>query len=164
MKHIAIIVLLFCWVPAAAQSPDSLTTSIESDTSTVTTFKDVERKPTFLGGNERMFSIWVSRNLKYPQDARNQGITGRVVCSFVVDTTGKVVDVKVLQRVHPSLDSEAKRIISASPRWTPGIQRGKKVRVRYNFPVVFQTKGQNYNDLHRPNTTIRRGPQYPGRW
>jgi protein TonB len=98
----------------------------------------VEEKPKFMGGDENQFTRWVHANMSYPQIATENNIQGRVIISFVVDAEGRVVDVKVIRGVDPSLDREAVRVISMSPRWTPGKQRNKAVRVRYNFPVVFQ--------------------------
>jgi protein TonB len=103
-------------------------------------FAVVEEKPKFMGGDEGEFTKWVFKNMTYPEIAKENGIQGRVYISFVVTTEGKVTDVKVLRGVDPSLDKEAVRVISMSPKWTPGKQRNKPVRVRYNFPVIFQLR------------------------
>jgi len=100
----------------------------------------VDEKPRFMGGDENEFSKWVSKNMAYPEDAIKNRIQGRVICSFVVDTKGNVTNVKILRGVDPLLDKEAIRAISNSPKWTPGEQRGKPVRVSYTFPVIFQLK------------------------
>ena len=100
----------------------------------------VEEKPKFMGGGEEEFVKWVGKNMTYPEIAKENNIQGRVFCSFVVTPEGKVVDVKVLRGVDSSLDKEAVRVISMSPKWTPGKQRNKPVRVRYNIPVVFQLR------------------------
>ncbi len=100
----------------------------------------VEEKPKFMGGDENEFSKWVAKNMTYPEMAKENGIQGRVICSFVVTAEGKVADVKILRGVDPSLDKEAIRVISMSPRWTPGKQRTKAVRVKYTFPVIFQLR------------------------
>ncbi len=100
----------------------------------------VEEKPQFMGGDENEFSKWVAKNMTYPEMAKENGIQGRVICSFVVNAEGKVVDVKILRGVDPSLDKEAMRVISMSPQWTPGKQRTKAVRVKYTFPVIFQLR------------------------
>ncbi len=100
----------------------------------------VEEKPKFMGGDENEFSKWVSKNMTYPEVAKENGIQGRVICSFVVTAEGKVADVKILRGVDASLDKEAIRVISMSPRWTPGKQRTKAVRVKYTFPVIFQLR------------------------
>jgi len=97
-----------------------------------------EVKPMFQGGDEHEFTKWVFENLTYPQFARDSSIQGRVICSFVVASDGSVVDVKILRGVDPSLDEEALRVINMSPKWTPGKQKGKAVRVKYTFPIDFK--------------------------
>ena len=100
----------------------------------------VEEKPKFMGGDENTFNSWVLNNIEYPEVAKENGVQGRVMLTFVVNTDGRVIDVQVLRGVDPALDKEAVRAVSASPRWTPGRQRDKPVKVRYNFPVVFQLR------------------------
>ena len=100
----------------------------------------VEEKPKFMGGDENEFTKWVFKNMTYPEIAKENNIQGRVILSFVVGPDGRVVDVKVLRGVDPSLDKEAVRVVSMSPRWTPGKQRNKPVRVKYTFPVIFQLR------------------------
>ena len=100
----------------------------------------VEEKPKFMGGDENTFNAWVLSNIEYPEVAKENGVQGRVTLTFVVNTDGRVIDVQVIRGVDPALDKEAVRAVSASPRWTPGRQRDKPVKVRYNFPVVFQLR------------------------
>jgi len=100
----------------------------------------VEEKPKFMGGDENEFTKWVNRNMVYPEIAKENNIQGRVFVTFAVSPEGKVVDVRVLRGVDPSLDREAVRVISMSPTWTPGKQRNKPVRVRYTLPVIFQLR------------------------
>jgi protein TonB len=101
-------------------------------------FAIVEEKPKFMGGDENEFRQWVFQHINYPDLAKENRIQGRVMVSFRVTAEGKVVDVKVLRGVDPSLDKEAVRVISMSPLWTPGKQRNKAVPVRYTFPVTFK--------------------------
>ena len=101
-------------------------------------FALVEQKPTFLGGDAGDFSKWVAENLKYPKEAYEDGISGRVMVQFTISTDGSVRDVKVLRSVHELLDNEAVRVISSSPKWEPGMQEGKPINVTYQFPVVFK--------------------------
>ena len=104
-------------------------------------FQLIEVKPTFGNGDANEFAKWVNNNLKYPEAAKAAGKQGRITLSFVVDTDGSVVDVKVVKGVDPDLDAEALRVISScKEKWTPGMQGGKPVRVHYVFPVVFQLK------------------------
>ncbi|MDR2585482.1 MAG: TonB family protein [Prevotellaceae bacterium] len=98
----------------------------------------VESKPMFLGRNEQHFSQWVGQNIVFPTFFGKNRIEGKVLLSFVVDLDGSVTDVEVLQRAHSELDDEAVRVVLSSPKWTPGHQNGKPVKVRYTFPIIFQ--------------------------
>ena len=103
-------------------------------------FEMVEQKPKFQGGDENDFNQWVKENITYPLYAKENNIMGRVMLSFVIDTDGTVRDVIVLRSQDPVLDKEAVRVLSSSPKWTPGYDNGIPVKVRYNFPVVFQLR------------------------
>ena len=103
-------------------------------------FALVEQKPSFQGGAAHNFSKWVNKNLVYPEIAKENGIQGRVTLQFTVNTDGSVSDVKVLRGVDSSLDKEAVRIVSSSPKWSPGKQRDRPVKVTYTFPVIFQLR------------------------
>ncbi len=103
-------------------------------------FALVEEKPKFQGGDANNFSAWVNKNLNYPEIAKENGVQGRVTLQFTVNTDGSVSDVKVLRGVDSSLDKEAVRIVSQSPKWTPGKQRERPVKVTYVFPVIFQLR------------------------
>jgi protein TonB len=100
-------------------------------------FEIVEQNPSFPGGNEALMK-WLNKNLKYPASAQDNGIQGRVLVQFVVNKDGSIVDPKVLRSVDPALDKEALRVVSAMPKWQPGKQRGKTVRVRFTLPVTFR--------------------------
>ncbi len=100
----------------------------------------VEEKPSFMGGDENTFTKWVHERIIYPEVAKENGIQGRVVLTFIVDADGYVKNVTVLRGVDPSIDKEAVRVVSSSPRWKPGRQRDRNVRVRYNFPLNFQLR------------------------
>ncbi|MBP3768342.1 MAG: TonB family protein, partial [Prevotella sp.] len=97
----------------------------------------VEQMPSFPGGKEAMMS-YVSRSIKYPTVAEENGTQGLVIVSFVVEKDGSISGAKVIRSVDPSLDKEALRIIRSMPRWTPGKQDGKPVRVKYTVPVSFR--------------------------
>lgn len=101
-------------------------------------FTIVEDMPVFPGGGEAALTAFISKNTRYPVVAAENGIHGRVICSFVVDKEGKVVDAVVLRGVDPSLDKEALRVINSQPRWKPGMQRGKPVKVKFTVPVLFR--------------------------
>jgi periplasmic protein TonB len=97
----------------------------------------VERMPEFPGGEAAM-NQFIARNIRYPVIAQENGIQGRVVCQFVVNTDGKIVDVEVVRSIEESLDKEAIRVIKSMPPWTPGRQGGKNVRVKYTLPIRFR--------------------------
>ena len=103
-------------------------------------FALVEEKPGFMGGDPNAFTKWVNSRLDYPEIAKENGVQGKVTLQFTVNTDGSVSNVKVLRGVDPSLDKEAVRIVSSSPKWTPGKQRDKAVKVTYTFPVIFQLR------------------------
>ena len=103
-------------------------------------YSDVEVKPMFLNSSDpRTFmERWVYQYLKYPQYAIDNGIQGRVMVDFIIDEKGEVRDVKVSRGVHQSLDDEAVRVVSASPKWRPGRHRGKKAKVALTVAVDFK--------------------------
>lgn len=100
-------------------------------------FEVVEQNPAFPGGDKALMAF-LTKNLKYPASAQENGIQGRVLVQFVVNKDGSIVDPKILRSVDPALDKEAMRVVSAMPKWTPGRQRGKNVRVRFTLPVTFR--------------------------
>ena len=104
-------------------------------------FVIVEKQPEFPGGDLERASF-LQKNIKYPVVAQENGIQGRVTCQFVVNTDGSIVDIEVVRGVDPLLDKEAIRVIGTMPKWTPGEQRGKPVRVRFTLPVNFRLQQQ----------------------
>lgn len=103
-------------------------------------FQLVEERPTFMGGDANEFSKWVNKRLVYPEIAKENGVQGRVTLQFTVEKDGSVTKVKVLRGIDPSLDKEAVRVVSSSPKWAPGKQRDRAVPVTYTFPVYFQLR------------------------
>lgn len=103
-------------------------------------FQLVEEKPSFNGGDANEFSKWVNSKLVYPEIAKDNGVQGRVTLQFTVNADGTVSNVKVLRGVDSSLDKEAVRVVSSSPKWKPGKQRDRAVKVTYTFPVIFQLR------------------------
>ncbi len=99
-------------------------------------FTVVESMPEFPGGAEQMMAF-IAKNIKYPPMARESGIQGRVFVNFVVEPNGSVSNVKVLRGIGGGCDEEAIRVVESMPKWTPGRQRGKAVRVSFNLPVRF---------------------------
>ncbi len=100
-------------------------------------FTVVESMPSFPGGEEARIK-YLNDNIKYPQMARESGIQGRVFVTFVVERDGSVTDVKVLRGIGGGCDEEAVRVIQNMPKWIPGKQRGKPVRVQFNMPILFK--------------------------
>ena len=103
-------------------------------------FAIVEQKPTFQGKDPNHFTKGVFSKIVYPEIAKENGVQGRVTLQFTIDTDGSIRNVKVLRGVDSSLDKEAVRVVSSSPKWQPGMQRNKPVKVKYTFPVVFQLR------------------------
>ena len=102
-------------------------------------FQYLGQKPGFNGGDANEFSKWVAANLKYPEKCRQSKVQGRVTLQFTITEKGEVTDVRVLRGVNEELDKEALRVVSASPRWTPGKDKnGNIVPVKFTFPVLFQ--------------------------
>ena len=100
-------------------------------------FDVVEQMPRYPGGDAALMSF-LGSNIHYPPVAEENGIQGRVVCTFVVERDGSISDVKVAKSVDPSLDKEALRVVRSMPRWNPGKQNGKAVRVKYTVPITFR--------------------------
>ena len=100
-------------------------------------FDTVEQMPEYPGGMQAMIEF-LQANMKYPEDAAKQKVEGRGMVQFVVETDGSVTDVHVAKQVFPSLDAEAIRVVQAMPKWTPGKDKGRVVRVKYNLPIVFR--------------------------
>lgn len=98
----------------------------------------VEDMPKFQGKSSNAFRTYIHKNLNYPAIAQENGVSGRVFVQFDITKQGYVTNVTVVRGVDPSLDKEAVRVIKSSPRWTPGKQRGKPVKVRFTFPIAFQ--------------------------
>ena len=97
----------------------------------------VDVMPQYPGGDRELLKF-IAQSIKYPTDAQEAGVQGRVICSFVVDKEGNIVEPKIIRGIDPSLDAEALRVIGMMPRWTPGRQDGKAVRVLYTVPITFR--------------------------
>ena len=110
---------------------------VEEEPEEQTIFEVVENMPDFPGGQAALMQ-YLAKNIKYPTIAQENGTQGRVIVQFVVNRDGSIVDAKVLRGVDPYLDKEAIRVISSMPKWTPGVQNGKKVRVKFTVPVSFR--------------------------
>lgn len=100
-------------------------------------FTVVEKQPSFPGGDDEMFKYLYS-NIKYPQAAKESGITGRVFLTFVVEKDGSIANARILRDIGGGCGQEALRVVKSMPKWTPGEQRGRPVRVQFNLPVSFE--------------------------
>lgn len=116
------------------------TTNLSDTTAKKVPFVMVEVKPTFMGGDENTFLKWVASQLIYPAEAKRDSVQGRVILQFTVTESGKVKDVKLARGVNKYLDQEAIRVVSMSPDWKPGMEKGKPVNVVYTFPVIFSLR------------------------
>lgn len=134
---ITFLFLLMAVVPAMAQIKDSDAADNQSYP-----YQLVEVKPTFDGGDIQAFVRFVYSQFDYPEEARKEKIQGRVIVTFIVETDGSVSNVNVIKGVHPLLDAEAKRVISDSPKWTPGAIEGKPVRVSLSVPFIFKIQAE----------------------
>ena len=109
----------------------------EEDVQEQEIFQIVDEMPAYPGGDQKLME-YVAKNIKYPQIARETGIQGRVFVGFVVEPDGSVSNVKVLRGIGGGCDEEAMRVVKSMPKWKPGKQRGKAVRVSYMLPVNFK--------------------------
>lgn len=100
-------------------------------------FDIVEVMPQYPGGQIAMLK-YIMENIKYPEQAMKEGIQGRVTVRFIVEKDGSISDVRPVLSVHPLLNKEAVRVVESMPKWSPGKQNGKPVRVRFNVPVMFK--------------------------
>jgi TonB family protein len=120
------------------QLPDVLlkteNTEMPADT---TVFEIVEQMPEYPGGTKAL-EDYLKRSIRYPQKAAKNKVQGRVIVELVIDKEGNVVNPRIFRGVNPELDKEALRVVKAMPKWTPGIQHGKKVFVKYTIPISFR--------------------------
>ena len=101
-------------------------------------YASVEAKPTFNGGDADSFVKYVQQNIKYPENALENGVEGKVTVNFVVDANGKIRNAKVVNGVDDELNAEALRVVESAPAWTPAKQNGQNVPVTCSIPVTFK--------------------------
>ena len=122
-------------------------------------FTSVEQVPQFPGGIDGFVS-YISKNIKYPANSRDKGIQGKVIISFIVEPDGALSGVHVMRGVADDIDKEALRVITASPKWEPGIQNGRSVRVAYSVPISFALDGSGGSVIDKTNEQNDvKGPQ-----
>jgi TonB family protein len=113
-------------------------------------FEVVEVMPEFPDGGMPGLMNFLSNNIKYPVNAQKRGVQGRVSVQFIVNADGSISDVGIIRAVDPDLDGEAVRVISTMPKWKPGTQRGKPVRVKYTVPVMFRLPDEDKKEEYKP--------------
>ena len=117
--------------------PDKEDDYLNEKKDTVNVYDVVEQMPNFPGGYQKMHEF-IEKNLHYPKECAENGIQGRVIIAVVVERSGKLTNIRVVKSVNPALDKEALRIVNLMPKWIPGKQCDKKVRVKYIIPITFQ--------------------------
>ena len=118
-----------------------ITQKVVEESNEVVSFAAVEKLPSFPGG-EAAFGAYLSKTIRYPPVAKENNTQGRVIVSFVVERDGNLTDIKVLRDIGGGCGPEAIRVLQKSPKWTPGIQNGKPVRVAYTMPINFTLAGE----------------------
>lgn len=129
---LAAVLFLGTWHPALAQVEIEEEVEVKEEK----IFVIVEEDPEFPGGTEALYK-YLAENIKYPQEARDKGITGKVYVSFVIEKDGSVSRPRVLREIGGGCGDEAVRVVMGMPKWIPGKQRGKPVRVQFNLPISF---------------------------
>ena len=148
MKKLALILATLLMTASNATAQE------DNDNDEFIGFIQFPKEPEFPGGTDSLYKF-LNNNLKYPEDAKKDSIQGRVICRFTIDTDGSITDIRVLRSVHPSLDAEAVRVISAMPKWVPAEIDGKKIKRKFTMPIVFKMytdkqdkKGKKKNKKH----------------
>lgn len=133
-KAIEIVQKMPNWIPGKIENTIVRTLMMVSVDFNV--YQVVEEQPEFPGGMNQLYE-YLKRNVKYPKYAKENGIQGRVFVNFIVEGDGSITNAKVLRGVHPSLNSEALRVVNNMPKWKPGLQKGNPIRVSFNLPIKF---------------------------
>ena len=131
MKKTILMAIAACMMALGAQAQVKKGTPVPDEA-----FDVVEVMPVYPGGMEGLIN-YLSENISYPKDAKEQKISGRVIITFVIEKDGSVTEVTTVKSVFPSLDEEAVRVVKGMPKWKPGMQKGKVVRVKYTLPISF---------------------------
>ena len=134
MKKIALMLLVALLSSTAVMAQKTV---IKKNQSKEPVFDVVEVMPQFPGGQDSLMSF-LMHTVKYPKEAMEKGVQGRVVVQFIVEKDGTVSSPNVIRAVTPALDQEAIRVVQSMPKWAPGKQRGKEVRTKFTLPVTFR--------------------------
>ncbi len=122
--------------PEESTGPTKVEAAVEVEKKEEEIFTVVEQQPEFPGGNSKL-GEYLGKNIRYPSAAQRANVSGRVFISFVVNTDGSIQDVQVLKGLGFGTDEEATRVVKSMPKWRPGKQSGRPVRVKYNLPISF---------------------------
>ncbi|MCE4562763.1 energy transducer TonB [Maribellus sp. CM-23] len=140
LASLLLLILAFCTTHAQEKKDDYtafMKNGIEYKTNGKDTIVIVDPMPEFKGGKSRLIE-YLSNNINYPEKARRNEIEGKVFVNFIVAEDGKIIDCKVVKGVSPELDKEALRVAKKMPKWKPGEQHGKPIRVTYTLPINFK--------------------------
>ena len=134
------VIAAFAWTPKEQkiEKLDLNIAPVEEEIVEEQPFLVAETMPSFQGGSLNDFRNWVQSKVRYPAIAQENGISGKVVLTFVIEKDGRLTNIEVLQTPDRSLSEEAIRVLNKSPKWSPGKQRNQPVRVKYTLPVDFR--------------------------
>jgi len=127
-------------------------------------FEEVEQMPEFPGGNQALMQF-LNDSIRYPEEAQRNGIEGKVVCRFVVNSDGSISDIEIVQSVHPLFNAEVVRVIESMPKWIPGKQDGRAVNVQHMIFLDFQTQRRVQETVQNNGTVftiVEQKPKFPG--
>jgi TonB family protein len=146
--------------PAIITFTPSNQTSTKSDTGKVFAFTSIDRQPSFPGGMDKFYQ-YLGKSIKYPQEAKEKKVQGKVFLSYIVEKDGRLTEIEVRRSLGSGTDEEAVRVLKASPKWIPGISNNQPVRVKYNIPITFAlSKNTEETDLNKaPVVTPHEGAQ-----
>ena len=133
----AVVLLVIVFAPVGANAQDKKVKKAQTHKDTTAddkVYKVCEQMPTYEGGDAALMK-YIGENLKYPEEAKERGLQGRVVVGFIIEKDGSLTNFKVLRAVDRALDAEALRVVKGMPKWIPGRQNGQCVRVRYLLPI-----------------------------
>lgn len=153
----ALTLMLFACSQPDKSSPESA--GIDPASVSGEVYENVEVMPEFPGGMDRL-TEYLSSNINYPEKAKNEGMEGKVIVSFIIDKNGSVKDTKAMNNIGYGLEEEAVRVISGMPDWKPGMNNGKNVNVSYTIPIKFALDHKKDNDT--VFTVVKQMPEFPG--
>lgn len=134
IQSLAVLLLMLCPMTISASTAvNGKPTSQKSHK----VYDIVENMPMFPGGQQQLMTYLIN-NIVYPPEAVKRKIQGRCTVQFIVERDGSISNIRVNRKVHPLLDAEAIRVVKSMPKWSPGTQKGRAVRVKFNLPVAFR--------------------------